>query len=46
MFHVRQANLSGPTFCFRNTICMATCGNEQKFIKQNFETMRQHTLNN
>ena len=45
-FHVRQANLSGPTFCFRKTICMTTCGNEQKFIKQNFETMRQHTLNN
>ena len=45
-FHVRQINLSGPTFCFQKTICMTTCWNEQKFIKQNFETMRQHTLNN
>ena len=44
-FYVCQANLSGPTFYFRKTICMRTCGNEQKFIKQNFETMRQHTLN-
>ena len=45
-FRVRQINVSGPTFCFQKTICMTTCGNEQKFIKQNFETMRQHTLNN
>ena len=45
-FDVRPINLSGPTFCFQKTICMTTCWNEQKFIKQNFETMRQHTLNN
>ena len=45
-FHVRQINLSGSTFCFQKTICMTTCWNEQTFIKQNFETMRQHTLNN
>ena len=36
MFHVRQANLSGPTFCFRKTICMTTCGNKQKNYKAAF----------
>ena len=45
-FHVCQANLSGPTFCFRKTICMTMCGNEQKFIKQNFETMSQYNSKN
>ena len=32
-FDVRQANLSGPTFCFRKTIYMTTCWNEQKNYK-------------
>ena len=25
-FYLRQANLSGPTFCFRKTMCMTTGG--------------------
>ena len=45
-FHVCQANLLGPTFWFRKTIYMTMCGNEQKFIKQNFETMSQYTSKN
>ena len=43
-FHIHQANLSGPSFCFRKTAYMATCGNEQNFTKQNFEKIRQHHL--
>ena len=34
-FHVRQANLSGPTFYFRKTICMTTCG-RAKIYKTEF----------
>ena len=39
--HVRQTNLSETTFCFQKTLCMTTYGNEQKFMKQNFQMIRQ-----